>query len=165
VSSFLIRPTDGPRLFMGGMGVQLKVMSDRTGGVLAVNEHALDMRRLIPPHRHEHEDEFSYVLEGTVGARIGDDELEAEPGSYIIAPRGLFHAYWNPTAQPVRFLTMITPGGFERFFEEFHQAFEDEDPDVIATRRRQLGSEYGLEYEPAWIPGLHDRYGVIPLGE
>ena len=115
---------------MGGMGVQLKVISDRTGGVLAVNANALDVLRLIPPHRHDHdhehehehddedEDEFSCVLERTVGARIGEDEREAEPGSYIIAPRGLIHAYWNPTARPVRFLTIITPGGFERFFEE-----------------------------------------------
>jgi quercetin dioxygenase-like cupin family protein len=150
---------------LGGLGVQLKVQSDRTGGAFAITEQGLDARRLIPPHRHQHEDEYSVVLEGSLGARVGDDELHAAPGSYIIAPRGLFHAYWNPTDQPVRFLSIITPSGFERFFEQLQQAFESKDPDVIAARRRQLASEYGLAYEPTWVSGLEDRYGVKPLGE
>jgi len=147
------------------MEVRLRVQRDWTGGVFAVTEHGLQARRLIPPHRHEHEDECSFVLEGTIGARVGDQEFEAPPGAYIVAPRGLFHAYWNPTGQPARFLSIITPGGFERFFEEIQQAFEADDPDVVAARRRELGSEYGLEYEPAWMPGLKERFGVTPLGE
>jgi mannose-6-phosphate isomerase-like protein (cupin superfamily) len=165
MSRYLIRRMDGVRLSMGGMEVRLTVPSDRTSGVFAVTEHGSDERRLIPPHRHQHEDECSFVLEGTIGARVGDDELEAAPGSCTIAPRGLFHAYWNPTDQPAGFLTVITPGRLERFFEEFEHAFAADDPDVIAARRRQLGPEYGLEYEPTWIPGLTDRYGVLPLGQ
>ena len=165
MSRYLVRPIDGVHLSMGGMSVRLTVNSDRTGGVFAVTEHGLDERRLIPPHRHQHEDECSFVLEGTIGARVGDDELEATPGSCILAPRGLFHAYWNPTDRPVRFLTFITPGGFERFFQAFQHAFDADDPDVIAARRGQLGPEYGLEYEPTWIPRLKDRYGVVPLGQ
>jgi quercetin dioxygenase-like cupin family protein len=150
---------------MGGLVVQLKVESDRAGGVFAVTEQGLDAGRLIPPHRHENEDEYSFVFDGTIGARIGDDELEAVRGSYIVAPRGLFHAYWNATDEPVRFLSIISPSGFERFFEEFGEAFKANDPEVVATRRRQLGAKYGLEYEPTWIPRLNDRYGVKPLGD
>ena len=88
MSRYLIRPIDGVHLSMGGMAVRLTVPSDRTSGVFAVTEHGLDERRLIPPHRHQHEDECSFVLEGTLGARVGDDELEAAPGSCILAPRG-----------------------------------------------------------------------------
>ncbi len=165
MSRHLIRPIDGVHLSMGGMAVRLTVPSDRTSGVFAVTEHGVDGRRLIPPHRHQHEDECSLVLEGTIGARVGDDVLEAAPGSCILAPRGLLHAYGNPTDRPARFLTIITPGGFERFFEQFEQAFKAAEPDVIAARRRHLGPEYGLEYEPTWIPGLLNRYGVVPLGQ
>ena len=35
---------------------------------------------VITPHVHEREDEFSYVLEGEIGARIGDQELTAGAG-------------------------------------------------------------------------------------
>ena len=165
MSQYLIRPGDGTRVAMGGLVVGLTVESDRTGGALAITEQGLDSGRLIPPHRHEHEDEYLLVLEGTLGARIGDEELEAVRGSYLIAPRRLFHAFWNPTDEPVRFLGIVSPGGFERFFEEFGHAFTTDDPDVVAARRRDLGARYGLEYEPTWIPRLHDRYGIKPLGD
>jgi quercetin dioxygenase-like cupin family protein len=164
MSRHLIRPGDGTDVSMGGVTVGLKVRADRTGGALALTEQRLDVGRLIPPHRHEHEDEYLLVLDGTLGARVGDDELEAVRGSYVIAPRRLFHAYWNPTDEPVRFLGIISPGGFEHFFEEFEEAFAAGDADAIAARRRQLGVTYGLEFEPSWIPRLHERYGVTPLG-
>jgi len=164
VSQYLIRPGDGTQVSMGGLAIGLSVPSDLTGGALAITEQRLDEGRLIPPHRHEHEDEYLLVLDGTLGARIGDEELEAVGGSSLIAPRRLFHAYWNPTDEPVRFLGIVSPGGFERFFEEFGQAFEAEDPEVIAVRRRELGARYGLEFEPTWIPQLNERYGVKPLG-
>jgi mannose-6-phosphate isomerase-like protein (cupin superfamily) len=150
---------------MGGLVVGLPVGSDRTGGTLAIMEQRLDAGRMIPPHRHEHEDEYLVVLGGTLGARVGDEELEAVRGAYVIAPRRLFHAYWNPSEEPVRFLGICAPGGFERYFVEFAQAFSSGDPDVIAARRRELGVRYGLSFEPTWIPQLHERHGVRPLGD
>ena len=38
---------------------------------------------MVHPNAHAHEDEFSYILEGEIGARIGDEVLRAATGSYV----------------------------------------------------------------------------------
>ena len=50
---------------------------------------------MVPPHVHSDTDEWSYVLFGQIGARVGDDEFTAEPGSWILKPRGLMHTFWE----------------------------------------------------------------------
>ena len=62
--------------------------------------HPIDAGRLVLPHVHQHEVEYSYVFEGTIGARVGDQETVAGPGSYVIKPRGLMHSFWNAGPGP-----------------------------------------------------------------
>ena len=50
---------------------------------------------IAPLHVHHADDEAWYVLEGTLRFRLGDDEIEAGPGSAVFAPRGMPHAYGN----------------------------------------------------------------------
>jgi len=66
---------------VGGMGVVFKVSGADTGGAFAVGEHPIEPGRLVLPHVHVREDEYSYVLEGTIGARVGDHEIVAGPSS------------------------------------------------------------------------------------
>ena len=40
------------------------------------------------PHRHSPEDEFTDVLEGSVGVRLGDEKFQAQQGAYQSKPRG-----------------------------------------------------------------------------
>jgi uncharacterized cupin superfamily protein len=56
----------------------------------------------VLPHVHLREDEYPYVLEGTIGARVGDHKAIAGRGSYVIKPRGLIHTFWNPSREPAR---------------------------------------------------------------
>jgi uncharacterized cupin superfamily protein len=58
-------------------GVVFKLSGADTGGAFAVVEHPIEPGRLVLPHVHRHEDEYSYVLEGTIGARVGDHEVAA----------------------------------------------------------------------------------------
>ena len=92
--------------------------SDDAGGGLSVVEVGIPAGTLVQPHRHAHEDEFSYVLEGRLGARLGDDELELTAGAAMVKPRGVPHALWNLGPEPARILEIVAPGGFERYFEE-----------------------------------------------
>ena len=71
-----------------------------------------------PLHRHTREDEYSYVIEGRMGALLGDEVLEAGPGDLVFKPRGEWHTFWNAGDEPCRILEIIAPAGFEGFFAE-----------------------------------------------
>jgi quercetin dioxygenase-like cupin family protein len=55
------------------------------------------------PHSHPNE-QWIYILEGTFKARIGDDEIEARPGSVVYVPSNIVHsASATPDADVVFF--------------------------------------------------------------
>jgi mannose-6-phosphate isomerase-like protein (cupin superfamily) len=64
--------------------------------------------KIAPLHLHRHDDEAWYVLEGTLAFQIGEAVLEAHPGDAVLAPRGTPHTYWNPEAEPARYLIVMT---------------------------------------------------------
>jgi mannose-6-phosphate isomerase-like protein (cupin superfamily) len=79
----------GPRIIRAGSGeisgpedgAQDRFLIDGadTDGRVAVVEHLLPPRMLAGPlHRHSREDEFSVVLEGRVGALLGEHEVVVE---------------------------------------------------------------------------------------
>jgi mannose-6-phosphate isomerase-like protein (cupin superfamily) len=111
-----------------------------TAGRLSVVEHTLAPHVLAGPlHYHSREDEYSYVLEGRLGALLGDQEVFAGPGDLVFKPRGQWHTFWNPGEEPTRILELITPAGLEDLF-------------------RELGTP-GVEMDPASLPALAARYG------
>jgi quercetin dioxygenase-like cupin family protein len=111
----LMTPTDGESVELGGLGVRFMA----TGQGFSLVEHPIAPRTLAAPmHVHEHEDEYSYVLEGEVGVQIGDEVHYALPGDLVIKPRGIPHAFWNRSDEPARLLEIISPAGFERYFAE-----------------------------------------------
>ena len=90
--TIVVQPGDGRSVWLGGMGVVFKVSGADTGGAFAIVRNTRsEPGRLVLPHVHLHEDEYSYVLEGTIGARDGDHEDAVGPGSYLMKPRGLMH--------------------------------------------------------------------------
>jgi mannose-6-phosphate isomerase-like protein (cupin superfamily) len=65
-------------------------------------------RYIAPLHVHHSDDEAWYVLEGTLRFRLDDDEVEAQAGGAVVAPRGVAHTYWNPRPEPARYLLVMT---------------------------------------------------------
>jgi mannose-6-phosphate isomerase-like protein (cupin superfamily) len=116
--SFVIPSDEGDvvKLPMGGVGVQFKIDGDRTGGSVSIVEHPVPAGAFALPHTHHREDEISYVLEGRIAAEIDGHEMVVEAGEYLLKPRGLKHAFWNPSDAPARILEVIAPAGLERFF-------------------------------------------------
>lgn len=91
--------------------------ASETDGRLAIVEHTIAPGVLAAPmHRHEREDEYSYVLEGRVGAIFDGVEVYAAAGDFVRKPRGEWHTFWNPGDGPLRILEIITPGGLEELF-------------------------------------------------
>ena len=115
----LIPPDEGESVFLGGLGAIHKLSEQATGGRFAIIEHPLQPGTLAaPPHTHTNEDEYSFVLKGVIGVRIGEEEFVARAGSYVLKPRGIPHTFWNPGTEPARIIEIIFPAGFEKYFDE-----------------------------------------------
>jgi len=151
--TIVVKPGEGSSVWLGGLGVVFKVSGADTGGAFAVVEHPIEPGRLVLPHVHQYEDEYSYVLEGTIGARVGDHEVTVRPGSYLIKPRGIMHTFWNAGPDPARILEVISPAGFENDFVELAGAG---DPGL----RPELAAKYGLTYSSEWVDGLIEKYNL-----
>lgn len=64
---------------------------------------------IAPLHVHHADDEAWYVLEGTLGFRVGDEEVEARSGAAVLAARGVPHTFWNAGDCVARYLLVMTP--------------------------------------------------------
>src|SRR2546426_4875538 len=114
---------EGKLVSMGGVGVKFKISGDETNRAFSIVEHHVQPRTLVPPHLHHDTDEYSYVVEGQFGARIGDEILLAGPGGYILKPRGIPHTFWNPPDKLAPLVGNIFPPGFEKFFAAAGELF------------------------------------------
>ena len=155
----VLGPNDGKAGLLGVMGVRFMIDGADTGGGFSLVEHPLPARSLAAPlHRHSREDEYSYVLEGRVGALLGDDVVIGEAGDLIFKPRGQWHSFWNAGDEPARILEIISPAGFEKYFEEI----VDMGGSIRAKPEtlRDLAQRYGLEVNLASIPELAQRFGL-----
>jgi mannose-6-phosphate isomerase-like protein (cupin superfamily) len=158
-SSRVIGPTDGKAGFLGSIGVRFMLDGPTSDGGFSLVEHPMSARALAAPmHRHTREDEYSYVLEGRMGALLGDDVLEAGPGDLVLKPRGEWHTFWNAGDDPCRILEIIAPAGFERFFAELVDlgGVAQAAPATLG----ELCERYALEMDPSSVPGLMQRFGV-----
>jgi mannose-6-phosphate isomerase-like protein (cupin superfamily) len=156
----VIGPSDGKAGSLGSIGVRLMVDGAASGGGFALVEHPMPPRALAAPlHRHTHEDEYSYVLEGRMGALLGDEVLEAGPGDLVFKPRGQWHTFWNAGDEPARILEIISPAGFEQYFAAVVDttAGRGIEPSEIGA----LAARYGLEFKPETIPALLERFGLV----
>jgi mannose-6-phosphate isomerase-like protein (cupin superfamily) len=155
----VVGPTDGKAGFLGSIGVRFILDGYETGERLSVVEHPMSARALAAPlHRHTNEDEYSFVLEGRMGALLGDEHLEAGPGDLVHKPRGQWHTFWNAGDEPCRILEIISPSGFELFFAELVDlgGVAQAAPEQL----RDLCQRYALEMDPTSIPDLIERFGV-----
>jgi mannose-6-phosphate isomerase-like protein (cupin superfamily) len=64
---------------------------------------------IAPLHVHHRDDEAWYVLSGTLGFRLGDDEIEAPLGAAVLARRGTPHTFWNAGQTEAEYLLVMTP--------------------------------------------------------
>ena len=145
--------------FLGSIGVRFMIDGSEAAERFSLVEHPMSPRALAAPvHRHTREDEYSFVLEGRMGALLGDDVVEAGPGDLVHKPRDQWHTFWNAGDEPCRILEIISPAGFERFFAELDEmgGALAADPDAVAA----LSQRYGLEMQPDTVPDLIQRFGV-----
>ena len=164
LSANIVGPRDGKAGFLGSIGVRFMIDGEEASGAFSLVEHPMSPRALAAPlHRHTREDEYSYVLEGRIGALLGDEAVVGNPGDLIFKPRNQWHTFWNAGDKPARILEIISPAGFERFFSELVAlgGVTGAQPQILAD----LCARYGLEMDPASVPRLVERFDLRFPGE
>ncbi|TML07793.1 MAG: cupin domain-containing protein [Actinobacteria bacterium] len=160
----ILGPSEGKAGFLGSIGVRFMLDGSEAGERVSIVEHPMSPRALAAPlHRHTNEDEYSFVIEGRMGALLGDEHVEAGPGDFVFKPRRHWHTFWNAGDEPARILEIISPAGFERFFAELVDlgGVTNASPDRLGA----LCDRYALEMDPDSVPDLVQRFGLRFPGE
>jgi mannose-6-phosphate isomerase-like protein (cupin superfamily) len=155
----IIGPHDGRTGSLGSIGVRFMLDAPEADGRFSLVEHPMPPRALAAPlHKHTREDEYSFVVEGRMGALLGDHEVYAETGDFVHKPREQWHTFWNAGDEPCRILEIISPGGFEQYFAELTEIVTagPPDPEVLG----ELWARYAIEMQPESIPVLCERFGL-----
>jgi mannose-6-phosphate isomerase-like protein (cupin superfamily) len=156
----IVGPKDGKAGTLGSIDVRFMINGDESGGGFSLIEHPMPPRRLAAPlHKHSREDEYSFVLAGRMGALVGDEVVYGEPGDLIFKPRDQWHTFWNPGDEPASILEIISPAGFEGFFNELVDLINAEDSLDLA-KLGPLGERYGVEMDPSTLPELCAEHGL-----
>ena len=154
---------EGDTSTLGGVRNRFMIDGEEAGGDFSLVEHPMAPRALAAPlHRHNREDEYSYVIEGRMGALLGDEVLEAGPGDLVFKPRNQWHTFWNAGDEPARILEIIAPAGFEHFFGELVDmgGVTQASPEELAA----LCGRYELDMQPETFPELLERFD-LRMGE
>jgi mannose-6-phosphate isomerase-like protein (cupin superfamily) len=156
MSATLIPAGEGDPFRFGDVGGSIKIDGGATGDrfvvaqIPAVPPHAL----AAPLHRHHNEDEYTYVVSGLLGTMAGNEVVTAEPGSWIIKPRGEWHTFWNAGDEPCHMIEIVSPAGFERYFDEVAAAGGD------MEKLPGINEKYGIEMDFESVPRLCERFGL-----
>jgi quercetin dioxygenase-like cupin family protein len=153
----LIPPGSGELVRLFGVRFLYKVQSQDSDGAVAVLEVQIPPKTLVKPHTHTREDEYSIVLSGTVGVRIGDEVAEAVAGSYLMKPRQVPHAMWNAGDSSATVAEILCPGGLEAYFRDLEPILTRHAPpeDYYA-----LADSHGIVINDDWIEEIEKTYGV-----
>ena len=145
----------GPATWAMGSLFEHLVSAQESGGV-AVSLVTQPPGIATPLHRHTHEDEACYLLDGTMTYRAGEDLFHLQAGDFIWLPRGLPHAFRVTGTTPARLLGFTDPGHLFHLYDEVG---------IPAAERRLPGADgLGMEVEiPRWNE-VGPRYGLEVVG-
>lgn len=114
-----VRPDEGRTVDLGVVSMRLIAGGPATTGcAFTVAEFSGSGEGAwTVPHLHESFEESFYVLEGQFTFSVGEERVEAGPGTYILVPRGTRHTI-EASLGGGTFLTLMVPGGLEEMFFE-----------------------------------------------
>ena len=126
---FALTPGDGTSVENPTGGVTtFKAVGDQSDGALTVIEGVSAPGEGPPLHVHREQDKFIYTLDGVFRVRLGDDLIEALPGSFVFIPRNTPHTWQNVGQEFSRFVAVLFPASpqFEEFFYRYGELRPEE---------------------------------------
>ncbi len=136
----------GKRMNVLGTLLIVRIHGRDTNGVLSVVESHDLPGGGPPPHIHHREDETFQVLEGEYEFMAGGKTILAKPGTTLFAPRGIPHTYRCTSATGGKLSVVLTPAGFENFFEEIGAMTPQQQREI--PRVLEVAKKFGLEILP-----------------
>ena len=150
-----MRSNEGDFFDFGGLAVRWKVEGRESDRRFSVVHHPIAPRALAAPlHYHYNEDEYSFVLTGSLGALLGDEVIIAEPATWVFKPRRQWHTFWNAGDEPCEIIEVISPAGFENYFREVANAWGD------MSKFVEINRKYCLDMDFESVPRLCERFRV-----
>ena len=115
----VLGPGEGRAFEIGTTNSLFKATREATAGFFSLSESTIQPETSGPPlHFHRELLDSFYVLEGTLTVQVGNEELDAPPGTYACLPPGVLHTFANRSSEPVRFLNLNLPGGWEDYIRD-----------------------------------------------
>jgi quercetin dioxygenase-like cupin family protein len=132
--------TSAEELLFLGSRCRILATAESTGGQFGlVDMIEVAAGDMSPLHIHHTHDEGFLLLDGELSLFLPDREIALRPSEFVLAPRGIPHAY-RVGDTPARWLVLSTPAGFEQFVEDV-AALDELTPDALAT----TGAAHGIE--------------------
>jgi mannose-6-phosphate isomerase-like protein (cupin superfamily) len=163
-----IGANDGKFVDLVSNAVRYIAWDHETAGLFSVVEHPIPPKTLVAPlHKHTNEDEYSFIIEGRMGAILGDQVVYADAGEFVFKPRNQWHTFWNDGDTTCRVFEIIAPGGFEHYFDEVHDlmtavgAKTVDEVSMPGMPGFDLAAKYGLEFKPESIEEICKTHGLV----
>ena len=139
---FAVAADEGERLAFSDARFLVKASAETTGGSFSIVEETEPLD--TPRHVHANEDELFIVLEGEHEFTVGETVFGVGPGAVVFAPRGIPHSHRRVVPRTGRFLTLVSPAGFEGFFRELSDA--ERDGTIGPAAYARASERYGITW-------------------
>lgn len=114
-NGYALARNEGEAFWLLGMLETVKIGAADTGGRFGLLDITMRPGDGSPWHVHPDEDEWFYVIEGSVTFYVGDKRLDLETGGFAFGPKGVPHTFIGAGAKPARALVGFFPMLFETF--------------------------------------------------
>ena len=154
-----------PREFvLAGVVLKPLVSGEQTDGQFCLLENRSGGQTKTPIHVHARDDETVYIIEGQLTAILDGEARTLSPGESMFLKRGIPHQLMNPGNQPVRYILIGTPSGFEQFLAEGGRELRKQEvagPPTPADIERLAAAapRFGIALLRDWPARQSDRAG------
>jgi quercetin dioxygenase-like cupin family protein len=145
-TGFIVASHQGPTWDMeAGRPATFKLLSDYTGGGIAIFEEIVPPLAGTPLHIHRTSDEAIYVVSGQFSVRLGETTHLAWAGSWIFVPLGTIRGWRNSGAFDGRMFYIFSPAAGARAFDEMRHRGKPI-PEIAPAVRDEILAQHGFEF-------------------
>ncbi|RAX40278.1 cupin domain-containing protein [Rhizobium tropici] len=136
----IISLPDKPRVARTPFGARIVIHATaaETGGAFGMWETFTPPGQGPAPHTHTRETEIFRVIKGLYRFECGGEIFDAPPGTVVVLPPHVQHAWRNISDEPGQMFGTVIPGGCEQLFIDI-EALQADTPEKIAVIEARLG--------------------------